>query len=155
MTVIHCQNEGPVAPDTGGCLEVKSRSTEANRKWPARASFPGRPVLHSLKVVAPVHAVKKHSDCRQHFLNRLPDPQGQRSFRPSFSVSSLWTCTILTPRFTFVSDGKPLRRLLIVSKKRQAFEVLLVHDPPPCFVKWAMKSYHGTGQKGRRFEEKA
>lgn len=26
---------------------------------------------------------------RQHVLNRLPDPQGQRSFRPSFSSSSL------------------------------------------------------------------
>lgn len=36
-----------------------------------------------------------------------------------------------TPRLTLVSDGKPLRRLLIVSKKWLLVEVLLVHDPPP------------------------
>jgi len=54
---------------------------------------------------------------RQHFLNRLPDPHGQRSFLPSFSESSLLPWTIRSPRFTFDSDGNPLRRLLIVSKK--------------------------------------
>jgi hypothetical protein len=60
---------------------------------------------------------QKQPDFRQHFLNRLPDPHGQRSFRPNFSVSSLLPWTIRTPRFTFVSEGKPLRRFLIVSKK--------------------------------------
>ena len=54
---------------------------------------------------------------RQHFLNRLPLPHGQRSLRPSFSSRSLSPCTMRTPRPTCVSDGKPFRRLLIVSKK--------------------------------------
>lgn len=54
---------------------------------------------------------------RQHFLKRLPEPQGQRSFRPSFSSSSLPPLTTRTPRLTCVSDGYPRRRLLIVSKK--------------------------------------
>jgi hypothetical protein len=61
--------------------------------------------------------LQKQPDFKQHFLNRFPDPQGQRSFLPSFSVSSLLLWTMRTPRFTFASDGKPLRRLLIVSKK--------------------------------------
>ena len=56
-------------------------------------------------------------DFRQHFLNRLPEPHGQRSFLPSFSVSSLSPWTIRTPRLTWVSDGNPRRRLLIGSKK--------------------------------------
>lgn len=54
---------------------------------------------------------------RQHFLKRLPEPQGQRSFRPSFSSSSFRPWTTRTPRLTCVSDGYPRRRLLIVSKK--------------------------------------
>lgn len=54
---------------------------------------------------------------RQHFLKRLPEPQGQRSFLPSFSSSSLPPLTTCTPRLTCVSDGYPRRRLLIVSKK--------------------------------------
>jgi hypothetical protein len=53
----------------------------------------------------------------QCFLKRFPDPHGQRSFLPSFSVNSLLPWTIRTPRFTFFSEGNPLRRLLIVSKK--------------------------------------
>jgi hypothetical protein len=32
---------------------------------------------------------QKPPEFRQHFLNRLPDPHGQRSFLPTFSVSSL------------------------------------------------------------------
>ena len=73
---------------------------------------------------------------RQHFLKRLPEPHGHRSFRPTFSTSSLLPWTIRTPRFTCVSDGKPRRRLLIGWKKWQVFEFLLVHDPPLSFVKW-------------------
>jgi hypothetical protein len=60
---------------------------------------------------------QKQPAFRQHFWKRLPDPHGQRSFLPSFSVNSLPPWTTRTPRFTFVSEGKPLRRLLIVSKK--------------------------------------
>ena len=50
-------------------------------------------------------------------MNFLVKPQGQRSLRPSFSCSSLSPPTIRRPRLTLVSDGKPLRRLLIVSLK--------------------------------------
>jgi hypothetical protein len=56
-------------------------------------------------------------DFRQQRLNRLPEPHGQRSLRPSFSVSSLSPWITRIPRLTFVSDGKPFRRLLIGSKK--------------------------------------
>jgi len=61
----------------------------------------------------------------------LPDPQGQGSFLPNFSVSSLWPWTMRTPRFTFVSDGNPLRRLLIGSKKWPFVEIVLIHATPP------------------------
>jgi hypothetical protein len=60
---------------------------------------------------------QKRPDLRQHFLKRRPLLHGQRSLRPSFSSSSLSPLTIRTPRLTCVSDGKPFRRLLIVSKK--------------------------------------
>ena len=63
---------------------------------------------------------------RQHFLKRLPEPQGQRSFRPSFSSSSLSPWTTRTPRLTCVSDGNPRRRLLIGSKKMAVRRI--VHD---------------------------
>jgi len=49
--------------------------------------------------------------------NRRAEPHGQRSFRPSFSRSSLSPWTTRNPRFTCVSDGNPLRRLLVRSKK--------------------------------------
>jgi len=67
---------------------------------------------------------------RQHFLNGLTEPQGQRSLRPTFSSSCLSPWTIRSPRLTFVSEGKPRRRLLIVSKKRPGFQVLRVHEAP-------------------------
>lgn len=63
-------------------------------------------------------------DCRQkqplfmqQCLNFLIEPQGQGSLRPSFSMSCLLPCTIRSPRLTWVSDGNPLRRLLVRSKK--------------------------------------
>jgi hypothetical protein len=80
--------------------------------------MPARRVFSSFsKSSGPDSRHQKQADFRQHFLNRLPDPHGQRSFRPSFSANSLLSWTIRRPRFTFVSEGKPLRRLLIVSKK--------------------------------------
>jgi hypothetical protein len=54
---------------------------------------------------------------RQQRLNRLPDPHGHRSLRPSFSMSSLSPCTSCWPRRTLVSDGYPFRRLLVDSLK--------------------------------------
>jgi hypothetical protein len=56
-------------------------------------------------------------------LNRLPEPHGHGSLRPSFSTSSLFPWTICSPRFTCASLGKPLRRLLIGWKP----EPVLVH----------------------------
>src|SRR5207249_5737227 len=43
---------------------------------------------------------QKRLDFRQQHLNSLLEPHGQRSFRPSFSSSSLSAWTIRTPRFT-------------------------------------------------------
>jgi hypothetical protein len=58
----------------------------------------------------------KHRSRRQQCLNRFDDPQMQGSLRPSRSSSSFSPCTILVPRFTLVSLGYPLRRLLVVVK---------------------------------------
>jgi hypothetical protein len=68
----------------------------------------------------------------QHFLNLRPEPQGQMSFRPSFSVSSLSSLTTLSPRFTLVSDGYPFLRLLVISKaQRLSLSALCQHGAPP------------------------
>jgi hypothetical protein len=74
---------------------------------------------------------QKRPRSRQHFLNRLSDPQGQRSFRPSFSSSSLSPWTILTPRMTRVSDGNPRLRLLMISKGSLFVDVVVgPHETP-------------------------
>src|SRR5262245_4527347 len=39
------------------------------------------------------------------------------------------------PRFTFVSDGNPRRRLLIGSKKWQFVEISVSHGTPPVLVR--------------------
>lgn len=96
---------------------------------------------------------RKQPESRQHLLNRFPDPQGQRSFRPNFSDSSLLPWTIRTPRFTFVSDGKPLRRLLIVSKKGMLVEVLLVHGAPPFLGRIGMDTDLGNRFRGRTVDD--
>ena len=67
----------------------------------------------------------------QHILKRLPLPHGHKSLRPSFSSSSLSPCTIRTPRLTLLSEGNPLRRLLIVSKKWLIVEPSIGHGRPP------------------------
>jgi len=94
------------------CASPGNRTKMACQELFSRQASPSIP-----KSSGPGSRRQKQPDCRQHFLNRLPDPHGQRSFLPSFSVSSLCPWTTRRPRFTFVSDGKPLRRLLIVSKK--------------------------------------
>ena len=53
----------------------------------------------------------------QQLLNFLVEPHGHGSLRPSFSISSLQPWTMRSPRLTCVSDGNPLRRLLVRSKK--------------------------------------
>lgn len=55
---------------------------------------------------------------RQHRLNLFPEPQGHGSLRPSFSQSSLSPWTKPGALFhAMVSEGKPLRRLLVISRK--------------------------------------
>jgi hypothetical protein len=48
--------------------------------------------------------------------------------RPSFSISSLSQCASRFPRLTLVSEGKPLRRLLMTSKPIELPTVVLTHD---------------------------
>ena len=69
---------------------------------------------------------RKQPVARQHFLNRFPDSHGQRSLRPSFSVSSFSPCTMRRQRLTRVSDGKPRRRLLMTSKA-EFLELFFAH----------------------------
>jgi hypothetical protein len=78
---------------------------------------------------------QKQPVLRQHVLNRLPEPQEQRSFLPSFSAISLLPWTTRTPRFTCVSAGTSCGVCSSARKKRLVVEVLLVHDPPPFCVK--------------------
>jgi hypothetical protein len=77
---------------------------------------------------------RKQPVVRQQRLNSRPDPQGQRSFRPSFSSSTLSPWTTRNPRLTCVSDGNPRRRLLIVSMKGQIIGMFILdanHGTPP------------------------
>jgi hypothetical protein len=92
------------------------------RTLPGLASRTGR--FSFSKSSDPDSRHRKQPVFMQHLLKRLPDPHGQRSFQPSFSDNSLLPWTMRTPRFTFFSDGKPLRRLLIVSKKMLLVRVL-------------------------------
>jgi hypothetical protein len=91
---------GTARVDSHWCRRLVSKSSDRDRRHPNR------------------------SERRQQFRNRLPEPHGQRSCRPSFSSSSLSPCTTWRPRLTFVSDGNPLRRLLIGSKKRAGLQRL-------------------------------
>jgi len=60
-----------------------------------------------------------------------PDWHGQRSLRPSFSISSFSPRTMRWPRLTWVSDGKPLLRLLDRSKKVILIVVIKAHGSSP------------------------
>jgi hypothetical protein len=61
--------------------------------------------------------------------NLFPDPHGQQSLRPSFSMSSMSPWTKRKSRFTCVSDGYPLRRFELTSKAGQVGELVdAVHD---------------------------
>lgn len=85
-------------------------------------------------------------DLRQQFLNRALLPHGQRSFRPSFSSSSLSPRMMRTPRLTCVSEGNPFRRLLIVSKKWLFVVVVVSHGAPP-FVERISRIDTGRGKR--------
>lgn len=53
--------------------------------------------------------------------------------RPSFSISSFAPPTTRSPRLTPVSDGKPLRRLLVTVKAHVVF-IDRFHGTPPLVV---------------------
>jgi hypothetical protein len=60
---------------------------------------------------------QKRPPLRQQFLNRRFEPHGHKSLSPRRSANSTSPPLMVRgPRFTRVSDGKPLRRLLIGSK---------------------------------------
>ena len=104
-----------VEPTSTGLQPVAVPSGSSVKRSPAQVD--GRRSLLVSKSSGPGSRHQKRPDLRQHFLKRLPLPHGQRSLRPSFSSRSLSPRTMRTPRPTCVSDGKPFRRLLIVSKK--------------------------------------
>src|SRR3546814_5316026 len=60
----------------------------------------------------------------------LREPHGQGSLRPNFSVSSLCPWTTRRPFLTWVSEGKPLRRLLVTSKGSLVW-IDALHDGSP------------------------
>jgi hypothetical protein len=106
-------SDGRSAPDPGRC----------------RGSDPhdGGCLLHRPAINALVRSDlalcrQKRPLLRQQFLKRLEDPQGHKSLLPRRSTSSTSPSLIVRgPRFTRVSDGKPLRRLLIGSKGEPVF----------------------------------
>ena len=109
-----------------GCLAVRLQRQEIARTRTCR-----RRVSFVSKSSDPDSHRQKRPDLRQHFFNSLPLPHGQRSLRPNFSSSCLFPCTTRTPGLTCVSDGKPFRRLLIVSKELHFVCVLISHGTPP------------------------
>src|SRR3546814_12141214 len=64
------------------------------------------------------------------FRASLREPHGQGSLRPNFSVSSLCPWTTRRPFLTWVSEGKPLRRLLVTSKGSLVW-IDALHDGSP------------------------
>src|SRR5271154_1266379 len=83
---------------------------------------------------------------RQQFLKRLMEPHGHRSLSPRRSTSSTSPPLIVRrPHFTCVSDGKPLRRLLVGSKgeRRLWVYVLARHDDS-----WAVDHEYDNDSQG-------
>src|SRR5436190_20769501 len=70
---------------------------------------------------------------RQQFLNLRRDPHGHGSFRPSFSSNSLSPWITRDPRFTWLSEGNPLRLLLLGVKGLVGVDIVL-HKAPPVQV---------------------
>jgi hypothetical protein len=102
---------------------VREASESAVRKLPTRLQTLDQNSLLLSKSSLRGWPHQNRPDRKQQVLNRSPLPHGHGSLRPSFSTSCLSPWTTLTPRLTFVSDGKPRRRLLIRSK---AFVVVVI-----------------------------
>jgi len=68
----------------------------------------------------------------QQALNLRPEPHWHRSLRPSFSVSSTSPWTKRRPRLTWVSEGKDFRRLRVMLKAGEVFDIaMFAHGTPP------------------------
>jgi hypothetical protein len=86
---------------------------------------------HSLKVTVTECAVIAAGFEAAPLESGVPSRTGIRSLRPSLSASCMPPCTRRSPRLTLVSEGKPLRRLLVTSKAVE-FDVRLVsHESSP------------------------
>ena len=91
---------------------------------------------------------QKRPALRQQRLNRLPDPHGHRSFRPSFSRQFFGAVDDPLAAFHPRLAGETLGGACSSSrKKRLVGVVLLVHDPPP-FWSGQDDSWGGHGSGG-------
>jgi hypothetical protein len=78
---------------------------------------------------------------RQQFLKRLMEPHGHRSLSPRRSTSSISPPLIVRrPRFTWVSEGKLLRRLLVGSKGERRLWVYVLARHDASFGLWVTNS---------------
>lgn len=102
------------APDAAGAAITWARSCDVNGDSCSLPKSSGR-------------AARRHSgqSVGSSASKRLPEPQGQGSLRPSFSHNSLPPWTSRSPRLTWVSKGKPLRRLLVGSKAVGVLDVVV------------------------------
>src|SRR3546814_14926943 len=101
-------------------------------------------------VVIPVDAIKTCPGRGSSLVNSLREPHGQGSLRPNFSVSSLFPWTTRRPFLTWVSEGKPLRRLLVTSKGSLVW-IDALHDGSPISPGCGRRdSNHQDGSSRRR-----
>lgn len=109
----------------------------------------GREGQYSLvpKSTHPDSPRQNRPDFMQHRLNTFPLPHGHRSFLPSFSSSSLSPWTMRTPRFTFVSEGKPRRRLRMGMKGAFVVVVVVQHGAPS-FLELGLEEGQGVDVVG-------
>lgn len=91
----------------------------------------------------PARRRQKRPLLRQQFLKRRVEPHGHKSLSPRRSRSSTSPSRIVrAPRFTRVSDGKPLRRLLIGSKGERLLWICLLswHGCLLALMVWTLDS---------------
>lgn len=110
----------PRIPCRSGASRDRADKTAAPPASRRRDSKPGRSfsaakaINHgSNRRARPLHTARRQDN---NSLNLRAEPQGQGSLRPSFSTSSLSPWTSRRPRLTRDSDGKPLRRLRVISR---------------------------------------
>jgi len=102
-------------------------------RWQPRRADLRQPSHTSIPpIVMPFDAVESTLTLGNTSWNLNPEPHGQGSLRPSFSINSLSPWTKRKPRFTFVSDRYPRRRLELRSKAGLVERIAIVcHDSLP------------------------